>query len=177
MRDIGKVILALVLAILLAAFLNVYGNLLFSQPSSTDIGYPLPDGSKTAAAPAAAAATAELPLPQMLAKASAANGQADAKICTTCHSLDKGGAAKVGPPLWGVVGRPKGSIAGFSYSDGMKAKGGDWTYADINTFITKPSAFVSGTKMTYPGEADAAKRADILAYLQTLSDAPVAFPK
>ena len=59
----------------------------------------------------------------------------------------------------------------------MKAKGGNWTYEDINTFITKPSAFVPGTKMTYPGEPDPAKRADIEAYLRTDSDAPVDFPK
>ena len=69
-----------------------------------------------------------------------------------------------------MVGRPKGSIPGFAYSDGMKAKGGDWTYEDLNTFITKPSAYVSGTKMTYPGEPDEQKRADIEAYLQKDSD-------
>ncbi len=59
----------------------------------------------------------------------------------------------------------------------MKAKGGDWTYDDINTFITKPSAFVAGTKMTYPGESDPQKRADILDYLQSDADTKVPFPQ
>ena len=68
-------------------------------------------------------------------------------------------------------------MPGFAYSDGMKAKGGDWTYADLYTFLTKPSAYVSGTKMTYPGEPDPQKRADIEAYLQKDSDTPVPFPK
>jgi cytochrome c len=116
-------------------------------------------------------------LPDLLAKADPAKGEADVRVCKTCHAFEKGASARIGPPLWGVVGRQKGAIAGFSYSDGMKAKGGDWTYEDINTFITKPSAFVPGTKMTFPGESSAAKRADILAYLRTLSDSPVPLPK
>ena len=62
-----------------------------------------------------------------LAKAEVAKGQADTKICQTCHSFDKGGPIRVGPPLWGVVGRHKGSFPGFNYSEGMKSKGGDWT--------------------------------------------------
>ena len=112
----------------------------------------------------------------MLAKADAAKGQADAKACEACHSFAKGGAAKVGPPLYGVVGRPVASIAGFSYSDGLKAVGGDWAYDKLDAWIAKPSAFAKGTKMIYPGEPDAQKRANILAYLQTLSDSPVPFP-
>ena len=75
------------------------------------------------------------------------------------------------------MSRAKGSIAGFAYSDGMKAKGGNWGYEEINAFITNPKAYVSGTKMGYAGEKDAGKRANILAYLRTLSDAPVDFPK
>ena len=102
---------------------------------------------------------------------------ADVKVCQSCHSFEKGGVAKVGPPLYGVLGRPKGSIAGFGYSDGMKGKGGDWTFADLNQFITKPSAYVSGTKMTYPGEPDPQKRADIIDYIDTLSDSPLPLPK
>ena len=88
----------------------------------------------------------------------------------------KDAGAKVGPPLWDVVGRPKGGIAGFAYSEGLKGKGGAWTYEDLYAFLTKPSAYVSGTKMTYPGEPDPQKRADILAYLQEDSDTHPAFP-
>ncbi len=118
-----------------------------------------------------------MPLPELLAKADPKKGEADTKACQGCHNFEKGAGVKIGPPLWGVVGRPKGSIPGFDYSAGMKAKGGNWTFEDINTFITDPKAYVSGTKMIFSGVSDAAKRADILAYLRTLSDNPVPLPK
>jgi cytochrome c len=151
----------------------VFSDALVSSESPKVPGFALPSG----AAPAKAAApVAAVPLPVLLAKADPARGQTLTKVCATCHSFDKGGAAKVGPNLYGVVGRPKGSIAGFAYSDAMKAKGGDWSFDDINTLITNPKAFVAGTKMAYGGEADAGKRADIIAYLRTLSDSPAALP-
>ena len=85
--------------------------------------------------------------------------------------------AKTGPGLFGVVDRPKGTFPNFAYSAGLKAKGGDWTFEDLNTFLTAPKAFISDTKMGYAGEKDPHKRADILAYLDTLSDNPVPLPK
>jgi cytochrome c len=160
-------------AILFALFLGVFSDALVSSESPKVPGFALPS---SAAPVKAAAPVAAIPLPVLLAKADPAKGQALTKVCATCHSFDKGGAAKVGPNLYGVVGRPKGSIAGFGYSDAMKAKGGDWSFDDINTFISNPKGFVAGTKMAFGGEADAGKRADIIAYLRTLSDSPVALP-
>ena len=174
--DANKIAMSLLMVLLLTKGVAVFSSGIFAPDTEGKPGYALPAGAETAAAKPADAPK-EVPLPELLAKADPKKGEADTKVCQSCHSFEKGGAAKVGPPLWGVVGRPKGSIAGFNYSDGMKAKGGNWTYEDINTFITKPSAFVAGTKMTYPGESDPAKRADIEAYLKTESDAPVDFPK
>ncbi len=94
-----------------------------------------------------------------------------------CHSFEKGGPNKVGPDLYGVVERPKGSHEGFNYSAAMKAKGGNWTYEDLDHFIHGPKAFVQGTIMAFAGVPSGAERADILAYLRTLSDKPVDFPK
>ena len=76
-----------------------------------------------------------------------------------------------------MVGRPVASFPGFSYSDSLKKIGGDWTYDKLNDWIKNPKAMASDTKMAFPGEAEAQKRADILAYLHTLSDKPVPFPK
>ena len=150
----------------------------FYEPSTpTKPGYDLPmaaaetggGGDTQTAAPAA-------PLPVLLAKASVDKGASLAKACGACHNFDKGAAAKVGPPLWGVVGRQVGTVSGFSYSEVIKGKGGEWTLDKINAFITSPKGYAPGTKMTYAGEQDPQKRADILDYLHTLSDDPQPLP-
>ena len=167
-----------VLATLLGVMgLGMFSDILYAPPEMKKPGYALPGASDShAAAPAAAAAPA-VPLPVLLAKADAKAGAAAAKPCTTCHSFDKGGAAKVGPPLYGIVEHPKGATAGFAYSDGLKAKGGAWTYADLDAMIANPKGFIAGTKMAFAGEKDDAKRADIIAYLRSLSDNPAPLPK
>jgi cytochrome c len=174
--DANKIAMALLMVLLLTKALGVFTSAIYAPPTLAKPGFALPSGEEATAA-AKPAGPAEEPLPVLLAKADPAKGQADTKVCQSCHSFEKGGVAKVGPPLWGVVGRPVASIAGFSYSDGLKKLGGDWTYEEIYKFITKPKVDVPGTKMTFPGEDDPHKRADILAYLQTLSDSPVPFPK
>jgi len=153
----NKIALAVLGALLGTMALGVFSSAVFAPEKAAKPGYALAGGEATAA-PAAAAPT-------------------DVKVCEACHNFDKGGGAKVGPPLWGVVGRPIASVAGFSYSDALKAVGGDWTYEKLNQWITKPSAMAAGTKMAFPGEAEATKRADILAFLQKQSDNPVPFPK
>lgn len=165
-----------ILAVLLGTMgLGVFTNAVYAPEKPAKPGYALPAGE--AAGAKTETAVKEEPLPVLLAKADPKKGEAATKVCQSCHSFAKDGVAKVGPPLWGVIGRPKASVAGFAYSDGLKAKGGEWTYEDIYKFLTKPSAYASGTKMTYPGEPDPQKRADIEAYLQTDADAPVPFPK
>src|SRR6202034_681361 len=104
----------------------------------------------------------------LLAKADPVKAQNDTKACQACHSFDKGGPAKVGPPLYGVVGRPVASVGGFAYSDVLKGMGRDWTDDRTFTFIKSPKTMKPGTKMPFPGESEEHKRADILAYLQTL---------
>jgi len=102
------------------------------------------------------------------ASASADAGSKIFKKCQACHSGEKGGPNKVGPNLWGVVGRPKASHEGFNYSDAMKAKGGNWTLPDLAAFVHSPKEFVPGTKMLFPGVSDPSDLSDLLAYLNTL---------
>ncbi len=88
--------------------------------------------------------------------------------CGTCHSAAKGGPNILGPNLYGLVGRAAGSVNGYSYSKGMKAAGFVWTDARLETYLPAPRATVPGTKMSYGGLKDPAKRADLIAYLDTL---------
>ncbi len=135
---------------------------------------------EVAAAEAAAGggeAAAAVPLPALLAKADAAKGQAGAKACLACHNLEKGGANKTGPAMWDIVDRNMAASAGFAYSEGLAAKSSEkWTYEALNEFIKAPKAYIKGTKMSFGGIKNDEKRADILAYLATLSDAPKPFP-
>ena len=120
---------------------------------------------------------AAVSLGTLLASADAQKGAATAKACAACHDFTKGGPNKVGPNLYDVVERAPGSHEGFAYSDPMKAKSGEkWTYEALNTFIKSPKVMVPGTKMTFAGVKKDADRANLLAYLATLSDAPKPFP-
>jgi cytochrome c len=127
---------------------------------------------------AAAAPAAELPpIGPKLASANVENGKAIyMKQCFTCHTIDKGGPNKVGPNQWNIVGRKKASHEGFSYSSALQAKGGDWTYEDIDHMIYKPQAFVRGTKMAFAGLPKEQDRADVIAYLRTMADTPQPLP-
>ena len=126
--------------------------------------------SAPASEPAAAASLAE-----RLAAADPARGEKIARKCKSCHTLEKGGGHKVGPNLWGVVGRAKGSAPGYNYSAAMQNAGGEWTYEDLDRFLTDPKAFVPGTKMPFKLRK-AESRADLLVYLRTLADSPPPLP-
>ena len=90
---------------------------------------------------APAAAPGLPPIAPLLAKADPAAGEAfTKKICIACHNFQEGGANKVGPVLYGVVGRDKASAPGYTYSAALKSKGGKWTLADLNTWLTNPRA-------------------------------------
>ena len=175
--EFNKAAGAILAALLFTVATGIIADAIFDVPSPAKPGYALPAAKAEGGNGKATKAAAAVPLPNLLAKADPKKGEADTKPCQTCHNFQKGAGVKIGPPLYGVVGRKKGSIPGFAYSPGMKSKGGTWTFADINTFITNPSAYVPGTKMTFSGESDPLKRADIIAYLRTLSDNPVPLPK
>jgi cytochrome c len=103
-------------------------------------------------------------------------GEAAAKKCAACHTFAKGEPNKVGPNLYGIVGDHKGEGRGFNFSAPMKAKGGTWSIDDLDKFIDNPKGFVPGTAMGFAGIQKGSERADVIAYLNSLSDHPQPLP-
>lgn len=131
-------------------------------------------GNGGAAEPAAPTLDPVLPL---LASADAAKGEALFKACAACHTVDQGGANKVGPNLWEVVDRPHAAHPGFTYSAALQAFAGKpWTYEELNHFIASPKTYAPGTKMTYGGMKKTQDRADLIAYLRLQAASPAPLP-
>jgi cytochrome c len=116
------------------------------------------------------------PISGLLANADPAKGQEIAKKCAACHTFGKGEPAKVGPNLWGIVGNKHGHMEGFNYSKAISSIDKPWGYEEINHFIDSPKTYAPGTKMTFPGLPKVQDRADVIAYLRTLSDNPQPLP-
>jgi cytochrome c len=127
----------------------------------------------TAAAPAAAVIN---PIAPLLASASVDEGLKVARKCAACHSFDKGGANKVGPNLWGIVGGKHAHLDSFAYSAALKNMPGVWDYESLSKFLYDPKAYAKGTKMSFAGLNNDKERADIIIYLRSLADKPMPLP-
>jgi cytochrome c len=124
--------------------------------------------TETAAKATDGAAKGPEPVDSLMASADVKAGEEVAKKCTTCHTFDKGGANKVGPNLFGVMGEDIGQGKSYTFSDALKGHQGKWDVAALNEWLYKPQAFAKGTKMTFAGLPKAKDRADIIAYLSSL---------
>lgn len=128
------------------------------------------EGSETVAA-------AEESLATLLASADPAAGETLGRQCTACHVFEEGGDNRVGPGLWNVVGADIAAHDGFAYSDALQGIEGDWTYEALDGFLAAPRDWAPGTAMSYAGIRDPQDRANMIAYLQTLSNDPVPLPE
>jgi cytochrome c len=174
--ELNKVLGAILGTCLITLALNIAAGAIFAPEKPAKPGYAIAvnaqgEGDK------AAAKTPEEPMEAMMASASVEKGQATAKQCQACHTFEKGGPNRVGPNLWGIVGRPRASEAGFNYSAAMKAKGGSWTFGELYAFLANPRGYIPGTAMTFAGLSRGQQRADVIDYLHTLADNPESLPK
>jgi cytochrome c len=173
--EINKILGAVLGTCLFLLAVHIASGAIFSPPVPAKPGYEIAVKEEQPAKGGEAAHAAQ-PIEALLASASAEHGAQVAKQCTICHNLQEGQGPKVGPDLYGVVGRQVASVAGFNYTAALKAKGGTWTFDALNTWLTNPRADVPGTAMTFAGIANEKQRADLIAYLDTLSKNPVPLP-
>jgi len=176
--EINKYLGAGLMALLIVTVIGHLGDALV--PEEIEAGHHIQiAGVSAAPAPAqVASAPAELkPIEPFLAKAKVADGQRVAGQCKACHSLGKGEPARIGPNLYDVVGRKIASEGGYQYSDAIKKLSGDWTFDELNKWLDGPQKVAPGTKMTFAGVKDEQQRADVIAYLNSLSDSPKPLPK
>ncbi|MCF6369173.1 c-type cytochrome [Rhizobium halophilum] len=137
--------------------------------------------AETGAEAGAAEEEAAVPIATLLASADAAAGESSFRKCASCHTAEQGGANKVGPGLWDIVNRPVAAHEGFSYSAAMQdfSEGGSvvWDYDHLNGFLLAPKQHVPGTAMGFAGLKRDDERANVIAYLRSLSDSPAPLPE
>ena len=175
--ELNKILGALLASSMVVLCVHLLASSLFAPVRPTKPGFKIAALRQPASAGPAAKTEEAAPIATRLAHADIDRGKATSKICMACHTLAEGAPNKVGPNLWNVVDRPRASEPGFDYSAAMKAKGGKWSFEELDKFLTHPQGYIPGTKMTFSGLENPEQRADLIAYLRTLSDHPAPLPK
>jgi cytochrome c len=142
----------------------------FHQERPEQMGYPI-EGVEIEGDGGAAA---EKPID--FSVADVARGETIFKKCAACHTIDKGGPNQLGPNLWGMIGEPIGKGHGYAFSEALASKGGTWDFNNLSEWLANPKKFAPGTKMTFAGLSKPEDRADVIAFMNTKSDAPKPLP-
>ena len=171
--ELNKVLGAILGTCIVLLVTSFAAGAIFAPVMPAKPGYAIAVKEEAPAGGKEAAAAPSEPIEKLLQTASVEKGEAAAKKCGACHTFDKGGPNRVGPNLYGVIGRPRASVDGFTYSDAMKKLGGNWEPQEIAAFIFNPKAYLTGTKMGFAGLPKPEDRANVLAFLNKQSDKPV----
>ncbi|WP_025897799.1 c-type cytochrome [Sneathiella glossodoripedis] len=175
--ELNKIAGAVLGSALAIVAINEIANIAISPTMPETPAYVIDTGAEEASTVASEDTKPEGPsLAVLMASADEAKGEKVFKKCGSCHTVEEGGANKIGPNLYGILGKAMASVEGFSYSDALVELGGEWGYEELNAFLTKPKDYVKGTKMSFAGLKKPTDRADLIAYLRTLGSSSVPLP-
>ena len=169
----NKIIVSIVLTIVLVVGINKITDVIYYVEKPEKSAYQITqvaDETSNMTAESSGETSEANNILVLLASASATEGGKTFKKCAACHSIAKGGKNKIGPALWGIIGRNSGSVDGYKYSKGMMAHGKPWSFEEMNGFLIKPKDWVKGTKMSFAGLKSAKERADVILYMNENSD-------
>jgi cytochrome c len=176
--EFNKALAAVLTAGIIASGAGVFSRIIYHPDIPAERAYPIDMAAVEQAGEQAAGEQEEaMALSEVLAMADVGSGQTAARKCAACHTFEQGAANRIGPNLYGVLGRDIASLPDFSYSPALAEKEGDWDYEALDHFIANPRGWVPGTKMTFAGIGRQQERADLLLYLRSLSDDPAPLPE
>jgi cytochrome c len=175
--EINKIVAAVLLVALLVIGIGKLSNVIFyvEKPEKPGYAVEVQQASSTTAA-TAVVEEEKVDIAALMALGDVVSGENIFKKCAACHSINKGGAHKIGPALYNVVGRKIGGAAEYKYSNALAEYGKDWNFEELNGFLLKPSKWIKGTKMAYAGLRKEEDRASIIKYLNQNSDSPLQLP-
>ena len=169
-----KIIASIILAIILILGINKITDIIFYvEKPEKSLQVASISTTTTTETTSTSSITGSVEIMALLASASVANGEKVFKKCAACHSIAKGKGNKIGPALFGVLGRQAGSLVDYKYSKAMIAHGKQWTFEEMNSFLTKPKDWVKGTKMSFVGLKNAKDRAAVILYMNENTDSPL----
>ena len=170
--ELNKILGAILGTCLVLLVTNFAASAIFAPIKPEKPGFEIAVKEEAAGGAGKEAAAPAEPIEKLLQTASVEKGAIAAKKCAACHTFEKGGPNRVGPNLYGIVGERTRGKGGFNFSAAMKAKGGNWTYDDLDKFLTNPKGYIPGTAMGFAGMPKDSERADVIAYLRKNADKP-----
>ena len=171
----NKIIASVILAVILVLGINKITDIIFYVEKPEKSAYQVANVSTSTTTETTSASSSTEPgeIMALLASASVADGEKIFKKCVACHSITKGGRNKIGPALWGVLGRKAGSVSDYKYSKAMAAHGKSWSFKEMNGFLIKPKDWIKGTKMSFVGLKSEKDRAAVILYMNEKTDSPL----
>ena len=172
----NKIVVSIVFAIILVLGINKVTDVIFYVEKPEKSAYQV--ASVTTIANTTSAETDSTNseagnIMALFASTSATEGAKVFKKCAACHSIKEGGANKIGPALWGVLGRTAGTVPGYKYSKAMAGHGKNWSFEEMNGFLIKPKDWIKGTKMSFAGLKKEKERAAVILYMNNNTDSPL----